>query len=215
MRICRKCSKQASDGSKICRNCGAILEEALDERAKASVSSPESASLFGSEATAKSQVSASEADEGHGDERRLAWKCPQCGETVPGTFDICWKCMTTREGEKADQQDVGRVAHDSDADKEVQEIEPPEAQTEEREPHRKACPWCGSANMMWGVTVCDQGEHSDGSLNVVVYGDPSALMFKDRLYGTLKADICGECGHVELKVSNPKELYRHYRKAHG
>ena len=24
------------------------------------------------------------------------WKCPQCGETVPGNFGSCWKCETPR-----------------------------------------------------------------------------------------------------------------------
>ena len=24
------------------------------------------------------------------------WKCPQCGETVPGNFGSCWKCETQR-----------------------------------------------------------------------------------------------------------------------
>ncbi len=66
--------------------------------------------------------------------------------------------------------------------------------------------------MMFDVVVQDQGESAGGYLRVVVYGDPSALIFKDRLYGQLLADICGDCGHVELHVLNPKELYRHYRK---
>ena len=57
------------------------------------------------------------------------------------------------------------------------------------------------------------GEYSGGTLQVVISGDPSALIFKDRLYGELKANICGDCGHVELRVANPKELYRHYRKS--
>jgi hypothetical protein len=48
---------------------------------------------------------------------------------------------------------------------------------------------------------------------VVVFGDPGALVFKDRLYGELWADICGDCGHVELRVANPRQLYRHYRKS--
>jgi hypothetical protein len=26
------------------------------------------------------------------------WKCPACGETVPGTFDACWKCQAPRGG---------------------------------------------------------------------------------------------------------------------
>lgn len=25
------------------------------------------------------------------------WTCPQCGETVPGTFEICWNCQYTKE----------------------------------------------------------------------------------------------------------------------
>lgn len=25
------------------------------------------------------------------------WVCPQCGETVPGTFDMCWSCQYARE----------------------------------------------------------------------------------------------------------------------
>jgi hypothetical protein len=29
------------------------------------------------------------------------WKCPQCGESVPGNFDSCWKCETPRPGAQA------------------------------------------------------------------------------------------------------------------
>jgi len=25
-----------------------------------------------------------------------AWVCPQCGETVDGQFDLCWKCGTQK-----------------------------------------------------------------------------------------------------------------------
>ena len=39
------------------------------------------------------------------------------------------------------------------------------------------------------------------------------MRFKDRMYGVLKADICGECGHVELRVANPRSLYQHYEKS--
>ena len=67
--------------------------------------------------------------------------------------------------------------------------------------------------MMRGVTIWDQGDASGGKLLVVIPGNPSAMIFKDRLYGELKADICGDCGHVELRVANPQELYRHYQKS--
>jgi hypothetical protein len=30
----------------------------------------------------------------------MDWNCPNCGEIIPGNFDACWKCLTTKEGEK-------------------------------------------------------------------------------------------------------------------
>ena len=158
------------------------------------------------------------------DTEASAWKCPQCGESVPGTFDVCWKCSTTRDGEKAEGSESEFFQEDPDASKPEEEPEPNELdaealgvvedeEDEEATPFQSACPRCESAKMMFGVTVCDQGEYSGGTLQVVISGDPSALIFKDRLYGELKANICGDCGHVELRVANPRELYRHYRKS--
>ena len=142
-------------------------------------------------------------------------------KSVPGTFDVCWKCLTTKDGEKAEESESEFFQEDPDASKPDEEPEPTELdaealgveEDEEATPFQSACPRCGSAKMMFGVTVCDQGEYSGGTLRVVISGDPSALIFKDRLYGELKANICGDCGHVELRVANPKELYRHYRKS--
>lgn len=28
-----------------------------------------------------------------------SWPCPQCRETIEGTFDVCWKCGAGRETE--------------------------------------------------------------------------------------------------------------------
>ena len=64
------------------------------------------------------------------------------------------------------------------------------------------------------VLIADQGQYSDGRLQVVVLGKPEALFFKDRLFGQLEATICGDCGYVELHVVNPEELYAHYRQSH-
>jgi hypothetical protein len=72
------------------------------------------------------------------------------------------------------------------------------------------CAECGSSKVVRDVTVFDQGDGSDGELHVVVCGDPDALVFKDRYYGVVGADVCGDCGHMELRVRNPQELYRHY-----
>ena len=86
----------------------------------------------------------------------------------------------------------------------------------ERERNRQVpsnCSKCGSTKLIPDVKVADQGDSSNGHLRVVVYGDPHALIFKDRHYENLIATICGDCGHVELRVSNPHGLYRHYLAA--
>jgi ribosomal protein S27AE len=78
---------------------------------------------------------------------------------------------------------------------------------------RLQCSKCGSTEMIPNADILDQGQGSDRSLQVVVYGNPDALILKDRLYGVLMADICGDCGHADLKVANPEELYEHYLRS--
>ena len=224
MRICPKCSKRVSGDSKICRDCGAILEDIPED----SVPGPgvESTTPFGFPSAVKHQEPVVEAmsesqEPTPPDTEAPPWKCPQCGELVPGTFDICWKCQTTRDGERTEQSepvffpeivDASRPNVESETAKFLKSLE---VDQPEVPPSQSACPRCGSSKMMYGVTVQDQGEGSNRNLRVVVCGDPSALIFKDRLYGELKANICGDCGHVELRVANPKELYRHYRRSNG
>ncbi len=75
---------------------------------------------------------------------------------------------------------------------------------------RRQCPKCGSIKIIPNTRIRDQGQSSDGKLKAFVDADPEALIFKDRLYSMLLADICGECGHVELRVEQPGSLYSHY-----
>jgi hypothetical protein len=72
------------------------------------------------------------------------------------------------------------------------------------------CPKCFSPKIIPGLAIRDQGEHSNGKLSTFVDAAPDALIFKNRLYSKLFADICGECGHVELRAENPGDLYNHY-----
>jgi hypothetical protein len=51
--------------------------------------------------------------------------------------------------------------------------------------------------------------------SVVVYGNPGAILFKDRLFTDVSADVCGQCGHMEMRAVKPEELYEHYLKAIG
>jgi len=228
MRICRKCSKQVSDDSKICRDCGAILEDIPAdsmpgtgvEWEPASLPSsplapePQEAGLGGGDQQAVGEVGVDSEEPPPPGSEASAWKCPQCGETVPGTFEVCWKCLTTKDGEKAEQSEPVFFQEVSDASKPDEEREPTELYAEalgiekdKRERPQPVCPRCGSSKMMFGVAVRDQGEISDGRLQVVVF------CFDDPVYGELKANICGDCGHVELRVRNPKALYRHYLKS--
>jgi len=75
------------------------------------------------------------------------------------------------------------------------------------------CPACGSDKIIPEVRIVDVCEGGLTDLSVQICGDPDALIFKDRFYGELKAIICGECGHTELKVTNPRELYKKYQES--
>jgi hypothetical protein len=222
MWVCRKCHKQASSAGKICRACGGILEEMSDD------GGPGDANRTESEVTASRSVSRSLPDgepedtfdlvaEEEGPEMKPAgkpWKCPRCGEMVPGNFDVCWQCSSDKAGESP-PEDEGRLPAD---EINVSMVADPngEAETEDKEPGELGkCLRCGSTKIMRGLTVLDQGEGSAGKLQTVVFGNPEALVFKDRLFGELTADICGECGHVELRVVNPESLYQHYEKSHA
>jgi hypothetical protein len=200
MRVCPKCSKRGGDESKICRNCGGILEEIpVAELAESDASHRPGASPVD-----EPQVTGQDGAAFSDDPDTTEWKCPQCGEMVPGTFDVCWKCYSASKAE-------GKPNHEKERDAAEQDAEDVGSGDEERLISK--CSQCGSSEIMYGITVEDQGQHCDGQLRVVVFGDPQALIFKNRLHGRLQADICGQCGHVELRVANPRELYRRYRRS--
>jgi len=73
-----------------------------------------------------------------------------------------------------------------------------------------ACPVCGSAKMIPDVQVVDQNESVRMDLKVRVAQKPEALLFKEHVYRSVRAWICGECGYVALFVQNPQDLYKAY-----
>jgi hypothetical protein len=129
------------------------------------------------------------------------WRCPNCREVVEHNFDICWKCGTDREGIK----DLEFVV-----DNEEREPEEDEAQIAEAKPVIRSCVRCGSQRVVPDAPICDQGQHSDGRLYTIVVGNPDAVLFQDRMFGEIRADICGDCGHVELHARHAASLYEHY-----
>jgi hypothetical protein len=213
MRICRKCGKQYGDANRICRDCGAILDDMAAEASPVeAVVVPEERVAIATQAFPDEPAAATPTP-------AADWSCPKCGAAVPGDFDVCWSCLTPKEGEPASDFREAVAPPDVLAEEADPGDQPPEVRLLEElqeVAQQSGCQRCGSLILMRSVTVVDkQGDAGDRELQVVVYGDPGAMLFKDRLYGKLKADICGACGHVELRVTNPRELYRHYRKAHA
>jgi hypothetical protein len=75
MQACPKCKLHYGDEMKICRTCGAILEMVAGEPPQAVKDSlPSHEEDVPHEATPPSQPS---------------WKCLQCGQYVPGDFQVC------------------------------------------------------------------------------------------------------------------------------
>jgi hypothetical protein len=74
------------------------------------------------------------------------------------------------------------------------------------------CAKCGSERVVPKATIWDQGRGSWGGLQVYVYGNPDAFIFKDTTYATLYARVCGDCGFAELYAHGAAELYDAYRQ---
>lgn len=73
------------------------------------------------------------------------------------------------------------------------------------------CSKCGSDKTIPFASVLDQGQYSDGKLKAHVgFTNPEAWLFKGPVYATLRATICGQCGHTELTAENPDHLYKMY-----
>jgi len=126
-----------------------------------------------------------------------SWQCPHCGEMVPANFDTCWKCLAAKAGEPA--ADANQLL----AETGEEAAAPPVAPIQ--------CLRCGSTAIIPDASLVDVGTLRP--IEAVVFGDPQAVVFKDRQYTEVIAAICGQCGHIELRVTNPAELYDHYLQA--
>jgi hypothetical protein len=75
------------------------------------------------------------------------------------------------------------------------------------------CSACGSERIIPDVGIVDQGQGSDGQLKALVYGKPRAILFKERTFSRIVAQVCGDCGFTELRVTQPQALYAAYEQA--
>lgn len=77
------------------------------------------------------------------------------------------------------------------------------------------CLQCGSSRIVTNARVVDRGHEDLGQqLKIEVFGNPEAWIFKDAHAGTLKANVCADCGFVMLSVSleDAREMERHQKK---
>lgn len=79
------------------------------------------------------------------------------------------------------------------------------------------CSKCGSSEIVRDVRIMDRGHVSAdaGDLSAVVYGNPEAWVFKNKVRVELSACVCGACGYTELYAVDPRAMLAAARAADG
>jgi hypothetical protein len=156
-------------------------------------------------------------------------QCPKCSSKYSDDLNFCLNCDAMLESFLEAPQPVAKEASlpkeietpkpasipntskDASADKNASL--PPIDQAKRPavpKPPGRQCSKCGSTKIIPNAWIPSVGRGSDGRLRVAVDAKPDALIFKERQYAVLLADICGDCGHVELRVQDYRSLYNHY-----
>ena len=74
------------------------------------------------------------------------------------------------------------------------------------------CPKCSSEKIIQGARLKDFG-HGNIKRNLILEVVKSeAFLFTDSESRELLADVCGNCGNVELKVENFEQLWKSYEQ---
>jgi hypothetical protein len=168
-------------------------------------------------------------------------ECPKCSSTYDDDAKICRTCgailetieersahptaAAVRERDRA-MHDSGLPAHDFGKQQSPADDRMPSSHDDDRAKHAtrpasyshhtlRQCSKCGSVKLIPDARFRDQGEYSNGKLQLVVDGQPDAALFKDSVFGDVVAEICGDCGHIELRAENPGDLYGHYVRSRG
>ncbi len=75
------------------------------------------------------------------------------------------------------------------------------------------CPKCHSTDMIPNVTVVDYSRSQfAGNMQLVFERNPTALVFKDKMHASIKAWVCGNCGHIEFYTDRHHELLQAYQE---
>jgi predicted nucleic-acid-binding Zn-ribbon protein len=77
--------------------------------------------------------------------------------------------------------------------------------------NKLVCPKCGSKDVIPNVRLTGGGDA--GLVQATVYEKPASVLFKGARNSKLTATVCGQCGHIELFVTNPDKLFAAYRRS--
>jgi hypothetical protein len=130
------------------------------------------------------------------------WRCVTCGELHSQRLPVCWRCGTDAWG-KADP-DFVKVELDESLRSPGLEPDPKLHPEEDLYRAVPQCERCRSSKVIVDVEI---------GLQVVTRGDPEALFLTRPTVGKLVGDLCGECGHVELKLKDTATFYRAHVEA--
>ena len=76
----------------------------------------------------------------------------------------------------------------------------------------KSCPECNSQEIIKDVKVLDRGDqYSTNIMQVAVDEYPDALIFKQRNYSNVKAEVCAGCGFIQFYAIDPVKLLHAYQ----
>lgn len=76
----------------------------------------------------------------------------------------------------------------------------------------KSCPECNSQKIITDAKAIDRGDHnSSNDMRVSVDEKPAALIFKQRIYSTVKAHVCADCGFIQFYAEDTKTLWTAYQ----
>jgi len=72
---------------------------------------------------------------------------------------------------------------------------------------KRACPKCGSKDVHIGAQMNDYVEYvAPKPASIRAYENPSAMIFKGARDVQVVADVCTDCGFIELYAENPEKL---------
>ncbi len=165
MWTCPKCSAKVGAGLELCRNCGAFRDAQVDSGDAPAMDSHESPGPRQETEPGEPLDQQPQTDPPQTAEPRqgfewltqldlksdaaasAGWVCPGCGETVPVSFQVCWKCRTARPAD-ADAGDPQEEPH-SDAIPEVMVLEEADVVQEDQSGPRATFRFFRDSRISW------------------------------------------------------------------